>query len=57
VLAGGDGIDSTFVPWVALAQALQGKIASFYYTMCGNGILGITGTAGVKTAVVSQEGA
>jgi hypothetical protein len=40
---------------VAFCQPADGKIASFYYTMCGDGFLCVTGTTGVETAVVTQE--
>jgi hypothetical protein len=43
------------MPGVALGQSAQGHIASFYYSVYSNGILGISGTTGIKPAVVAQK--
>jgi hypothetical protein len=43
------------MPGVAFSQPADGKIASFYYTMFGNGLLSVGRTTGVKPAVVAQK--
>jgi hypothetical protein len=45
------------MPWVASAYAKQGQTASFYCTGGGDRFLGISGTTGIKPAVIAHKGA
>jgi hypothetical protein len=40
---------------MAFCQPADGKIASFYYAMCADGVLRVTGTTGIEPAMVTQE--
>ena len=48
-------IDASLVPGMTLRKAANGQPASFYYPVFCDGLLGVTGTAGVKPAVVTKE--
>jgi len=55
VRAGWDGIFSAFVPGVASGYSQQSQVASLYNAVDGNGFLGIGGTTGVETAMITHE--
>jgi len=40
---------------MAFTQSTQGEIATLYYTVSGDRILGVAGATGIKPAVVSQK--
>ncbi len=54
-MAGWDRINTALVPRVAFQKPTYCQIASFYYPVLGDGLLGIAGAGGVKAAIVAQE--
>ena len=54
-MAGRDRIHASLVPGMALGQPADSEIASFYYSVFGDCLLGISRAGGVEAAVVTQE--
>lgn len=54
-MAGWHRIDTTGVPRMAFGQPTDSEIASFYYPVFRNGLLGVAGAGGMKAAIVAQE--
>ncbi|GAB5453042.1 MAG: hypothetical protein Hals2KO_33700 [Halioglobus sp.] len=53
--AGRYRVDPAFVPGVASREAFHGKYTASDYAVCFDSFLGITGAAGIKAAMVTEE--